>query len=155
MAFFDDLSKTVSKLGQDVSQKTQNLTDGVKLNSQISDQRKSLARLYEDLGRAAIKEESLRSNADCAKFIGMIEEGEAKLKDLERQLSINKGEIQCKNCQTFVPAGTAFCQNCGTKVEVPVQEQAVNQAPAFCTNCGKPLEQGAGFCTNCGTPVKK
>ena len=155
MAFFDDLSKTVSKLGQDVSQKTQNLTDGVKLNSQISDQRKSLARLYEDLGRAAINEEALRSNPDCLKFIEMIREGEAKLKDLEQQLSINKGEIQCKNCNTFVPAGTAFCQNCGTKVEPPAAAQNPNPGPAFCTNCGKPLEQGAGFCTNCGNPVNR
>lgn len=157
MAFFDDLSKTVTKLGQDVTQKTQTFTDGVKISSQINDQKKSLAKLYEDLGRVAYQDADFCEKEQAQKFVSMIREGEARLKDLERQQSVNKGEVQCKSCHAFVPAGTAFCQNCGTRLEGFAQENATQQqAPVMrCSNCGKEMEAGAAFCTNCGTPVYK
>ncbi len=116
MAFFDDLSRTVTKLGQDVSQKTQTFTDGVKISSQINDQKKSLSKLYEDLGRIAIEDSAFCATERAQRFVAMIQEGEARLKDLERQQSVNKGEVQCENCKAFVPAGNAFCQNCGAPV---------------------------------------
>lgn len=150
MAFLDDLSKKVTKLGQDVSNKTQNFTDGVKINSQINDQRASLNRLYEQLGRAAVHMEALRADAGCAQLLDQIQAGENKLKELEKQKAMNKGAVQCKQCGAFVDAGAAFCTGCGAKMEQPQQA-----APGTCPKCGQPVAEGSAFCTNCGTPVQK
>lgn len=157
MAFFDDLSKKVTKLGQDASQKTKSFTDGMKINGQISDQKKELSKMYEDLGRMLYAEESVRSMDKCSQIVTMIENGEKTLEELEKQLAVTKGEVACKNCGTFVPAGNAFCPSCGTKVEFPVPEANANgqDGSMKCTNCGSALDGGSAFCTNCGTPVNK
>lgn len=48
--------------------------------------------------------------------------------------------IQCPKCAKQLPDGTAFCDECGTKIE-----------PAFfCPNCGTQTSASAGFCGNCG-----
>lgn len=147
MAFFDDLSKKVTKLGQDVSNKTQNITDGVKINNQINEQRKNLGRLYEQLGRAAVQIEAVRTDAGCAQLVEQIQACENNLKELEKQKAMNKGSVQCKQCGAFVEAGNAFCSTCGAKME--------QAASGTCSNCGQPVAEGVAFCTNCGTPVQK
>lgn len=175
MAFFDDFKKTVAEIGQGVSQKTQSFTDSVKINSQISDQKKELSRLYEDLGRKVMKEEAVKANDNYKQLLELIERGEQALKNLEEQLNLAKGAVPCKNCGTFVPSGNAFCQNCGAKVEVvtppPVQTeqqysqpqnqnvqtpqnydgQPANSQPITDTAAGgTTAEQVSAFCTNCG-----
>lgn len=48
--------------------------------------------------------------------------------------------IQCPQCKKELPDGTAFCDECGTKIE-----------PAFfCPNCGTQASKSAAFCGNCG-----
>lgn len=164
MAFLDDLSKKVTKLGQDVSQKTKNVTDSMKINSQINDQKKNLSKMYEDLGRMAFSKEVIRSDAQCGNMISMIEAAEKTLRDLEQQLSVAKGEVQCKNCGSFVPMENAFCPQCGAKIVAPqTQYQSQGQqaggqsgqSSTICTNCGQPVSSDSAFCTNCGTPVQK
>ena len=53
-------------------------------------------------------------------------------------------KIICSNCNSVVPAGMAFCGNCGTKVE--------NKKPK-CASCGADLIPGMKFCGNCGAMV--
>ncbi|MCI8371790.1 MAG: zinc ribbon domain-containing protein [Lachnospiraceae bacterium] len=126
MALFDDIKKAVTDIGQEASQKTKSFTDGVKINSQISDQKKNLSLMYEDLGRILYKEESVRSNSKCSQILEWIDKGENNLKKLEQQLAASKGAVACKKCGNSVPAGNAFCQNCGTKVEVQSYNQQQN-----------------------------
>lgn len=123
MGFFDDVKKTVTDLGQGASQKTKSFTDGMKINSQINDQKKNLSRMYEDLGRMLYQEETVRSNPKCAQLLNWIDNGEMNLKNLEQQLSTSKGSIICKNCGAQVMIGNAFCQNCGAKIEMPQAHQ--------------------------------
>lgn len=164
MAFFDDLSNKVTKLGKDVSQKTKSFTGSVQLNSQINEQKKNQSRLFEELGRMAYQNEEIRTRSEFAELAGMIQNAENTIKELEVQLSVTKGEVQCKNCGSFVPSDNAFCPKCGTKVEVPVapQQPVQDGAPqadasngAVCVKCGAPLSADSAFCTNCGTPVNQ
>ena len=50
--------------------------------------------------------------------------------------------MNCPNCQTANPAGTRFCQKCGTALSV------------HCTNCGTDLPANSRFCLNCGQAVR-
>ncbi len=61
--------------------------------------------------------------------------------------------MHCKNCGAEVTG--AFCQNCGTAVEKPV-EAPVEEVPrpAFCTKCGQKIADGAQFCANCGAYLR-
>ena len=48
----------------------------------------------------------------------------------------------CHKCQTAVPAGSKFCNNCGASM-----------APPACPKCNTPAPAGAKFCGNCGGPL--
>ena len=49
--------------------------------------------------------------------------------------------MQCPRCQHKNPADAAFCQECGSRLEVP------------CPGCGTANQLGAKFCKKCGQPV--
>ncbi len=53
-------------------------------------------------------------------------------------------KIDCAACGAKIPSTTAFCTECGAKVE----------KKPVCKNCGAVLEEGAVFCTNCGTKAE-
>jgi membrane protease subunit (stomatin/prohibitin family) len=68
----------------------------------------------------------------------------------------------CINCGSSIPAGNAFCPNCGaSQAQKPEGQQQQQQGPAqqgqvkqtFCAQCGSPLSAGQKFCPNCGTPA--
>lgn len=59
--------------------------------------------------------------------------------------------MNCPKCNAPVPGDSAFCPECGAKVEAPVQQAAAPVVPtAFCPECGAPMVAGAVFCENCG-----
>lgn len=59
--------------------------------------------------------------------------------------------MNCPKCNAPVPGDSAFCPECGAKVEAPVQQTAAPVVPAaFCPECGAPMAAGAAFCDNCG-----
>jgi hypothetical protein len=49
--------------------------------------------------------------------------------------------MQCPRCQHKNPADAVFCQECGSRLEVP------------CPGCGTANQLGAKFCKKCGQPV--
>jgi len=56
----------------------------------------------------------------------------------------------CPNCGAVNPAGTNFCQECGTRLMAP----ASVPAKRFCPNCGTEIAAGQRFCCGCGTRVE-
>ena len=49
--------------------------------------------------------------------------------------------MKCPRCQHESPADAVFCQECGSRLEVP------------CPGCGTTNQLGAKFCKKCGQPV--
>lgn len=77
--------------------------------------------------------------------------------------------VTCSQCGATLPAGTKFCNECGSKV-IPAGMIACPHCGAtlaagakfcnecggrvqrVCKNCGKEVPAGAKFCNECGTP---
>ena len=60
--------------------------------------------------------------------------------------------MNCSKCNAPITDDSAFCPECGAKVEVPVEAPEAPAAPAaFCPECGAPMAADAVFCENCGT----
>lgn len=145
MAFFDDLGKKISQAGQSAVQKTKDMTEIAKYNSEISDAERKIAGLYSEIGILYAKLHRDNPEEQFAPMIKAITEAESRIAECREQIKDIKGITVCANCGAQV-TGSAFCSVCGTPV--PVQEKP---AGAFCKNCGSPLADGSAFCTSCGT----
>lgn len=74
---------------------------------------------------------------------------EDEIAGLEKQMNVEASQavqtsapsVTCPGCGSQEKAGTAFCSNCGKKLE-----------EKHCENCGQKLALGAKFCAGCGTP---
>ncbi len=62
--------------------------------------------------------------------------------------------MNCKKCNAFVPDDSAFCPECGEKVEVVWTAPSEPEAQVFCPNCGAAMAAADGFCENCGYKVE-
>jgi len=59
------------------------------------------------------------------------------------------GARYCRNCGKKMPAGAAFCGECGT----PAGDKSTEQQFMFCGSCGAKISQDSQFCQQCGSPV--
>lgn len=55
--------------------------------------------------------------------------------------AVSAGMVICPNCKTQIPAGSKFCNHCGTKLE------------SKCPSCGAAVAQGSLFCGECGAKL--
>ena len=55
--------------------------------------------------------------------------------------AVAAGMVICPSCKTQIPAGSKFCNHCGTKLD--------NKCP----NCGAIVTPGSLFCGECGTKL--
>lgn len=159
MAFFDDLGKKISQAGQTTMQKTREMADVAKINSQISDEEKRINDMYLQIGKQYVELHA----ADCEEaFQGMVQaitDSENKIKEYKTQIQDIKGVVRCAKCGAEVPKGALFCSACGEKMPEaqPVQEEVPAPAPVEekkCSNCGAVLAAGALFCSECGTKAE-
>src|SRR5262245_66437632 len=58
-------------------------------------------------------------------------------------MAIWRPRMTCPRCQHKNPADAVFCQECGSRLEVP------------CPGCGTANQLGAKFCKKCGQPVAR
>lgn len=56
------------------------------------------------------------------------------------------GDIACPSCGKLNSAGTKFCCECGSKLEVPPPQPQER----FCPECGTPVSSDNKFCGTCG-----
>ena len=171
MAFFEDLGKKLSGVGQSAVQKTQNATDSIRLNNQINEEERKINAAYLNIGKRYVELHGSKMEPEFAAWIQEIEGCQQRINECRVQVRRNKGLTVCTNCGAEIPEMSPFCKLCGAKNVVAEQlaaqraaeEEAKRQAEAErqaaaaaanrCTKCGHPLNPGTAFCTNCGAPV--
>lgn len=166
MAFFNDLGKKVSQMGQITIQKTKDYADIAKINSGISDEEKRIENLYKQIGKQYVETHKTDFEPEYAEMIGQLEEARVRIEELKNQIQSIKGVVRCPNCGAEVVNNSLFCSSCGTKIEYKQEEnkeeatepqaETVETAPAkkFCGKCGTEIEADAEFCPSCGEKVE-
>lgn len=129
MSFFDDLGKKLSQAGQSAAQKTKEIAETAKLNSQISDEEKKISDLYLQIGKLYVSLHDENHEADFDELIRSLHESENKVKECRQQIKDIKGVVVCEKCGAEVSNGAAFCSTCGAPMPVvsPVETEV---APA-------------------------
>lgn len=153
MAFFENLSKTVTGVGQKTIAKTKELADTSRLNSMISEEEKVITNQYFQIGKLYVSIHKDDFGDDFAGMIGAIAEAEAKIRDYKKQIQDIKGVQRCEKCGAEVPNGAAFCSSCGATM--PKMQPPISADYIKCGNCGTAVKRSMRFCTSCGKPMEE
>ena len=150
MSFWEEVGQRITKESQKALQRTRDLASVVTINADISDSKRKINDLYQELGQLVVNEaftgvtaDQLQSalsdeNADeTAREIKLTNWQEIYSKVMfirseEEVIAINeskinelKSESRCPDCGKIVSKGMSFCPECGRKLEQPEAAPAV------------------------------
>ena len=115
---FSDLGRKLSKLGQDTKNGVQKVSDSVTISNRISQEKKSLERLFALIGEAVYKENPDVPKAGLEDEWAAVKVAYANIASYTEQLNQVKGLIYCPNCGRPAAAGDKFCAKCGFRLNV-------------------------------------
>jgi predicted amidophosphoribosyltransferase len=148
MAIFEKIKDTVTTTGQNVVKGTKNMTDTVRLNSQISNEQKLLTTLYAEIGEIYYQHFGKTADGPFQERCANVSSALERIAGCQFELQQIKGMMSCPKCGTEIVVNVSFCSGCGSPVErVP---SAPSMQRKFCTDCGAELEADASFCISCG-----
>ena len=154
MAFWDELRDKLTQGSQEALQKTREIADVMTMNAEISDSRRKIRELYEELGELLVKEafagmtsEQLRialeeENGDENSRRIVLENWKAfyskvrYVRSEEEVIAINesrigelRSEMKCPKCGSRIIKGMSFCPECGARIMKHAAEQDDTGAP--------------------------
>ena len=150
MSFWEEFGQRITKESQKAIQRTRDLASVVTINADISDSKRKINDLYQELGQLVVNEaftgvtaDQLQSalsdeNADetgreirltnwqeiYAKVMFIRSEEEVIALN-ESKINELKSESRCPDCGKIVSKGMSFCPECGRKLEQPEAAPAV------------------------------
>ena len=150
MAFFDEMDRKLSQFGQSVSNKSREVSEGMRLSSAIKADEEKQNNLYREVGKYYF--ENCAANAEgqlkvlCDQIVASME----LTSQYKQQQNVLKGMVSCPNCGAQISANSGFCNVCGSKIEKQVSPAPQPGAGKICPKCQKTVEADALFCTFCG-----
>ena len=148
MAFFDDIGRKISDIGQGAARKTREIADSARTGAAISDEERKINSYYMQLGKLYYAHYADKAEGDLAQLVESIKASNERIASLREEERIRRGLIKCPKCGTELTADSQFCYSCGAPI--PVQSR---NAGKTCPRCGEPVEEGMRFCVNCGNPI--
>lgn len=113
MTFFEDLGKTITKVGGVAAEKTKEVAELTKVNAKILDMQNKLDKAYIEVGKKYIKHHPENEEEGMKAAVNAVYVLEKRLKKLQKQLRDLKGTIECKLCGSECDAEDEFCRRCG------------------------------------------
>lgn len=117
MAFLDDMKRSLTMTGKQVAEKTKELSETVRLKTQIGAEKEAVRREYQRVGKkvfeTASAAEKERYSEEFEKIRGSLE----KIQELESALSEIDGSVACPECGAKVEKSASFCSFCGARIE--------------------------------------
>lgn len=162
MGFLDDLGKSLNKVGK----KTSDMASVAKLKLDITKNKSSIDKKYEELGSRIyfLNKEGVELDESVSTLIEDIDalfvaiaNVEIEIEKISEEAAVKEKPaasktdmIKCASCDAELPAGTKFCGTCGAKVEEAVEVVVESKS---CPNCGAEVGE-AKFCNSCGTSIE-
>lgn len=116
MAFFTDMKRSLTETGKQVAQKTKELSDTVRLKTQLSREKEALNRQYAQIGKKVFEAANEADEEAYTAEFTLIRESLKTIDELQDKLSTLEGFIHCPECGAKIEKTSAFCSKCGAKI---------------------------------------
>ena len=117
MAFFEDLGKKLTKVGEAAAEKTKEVAEFTKINAKILDVQNKLDKAYVEIGKKYLELHPANDDDDMKTVVDAAYALEDKLKELRKQLQDLKGVSKCNVCGCECDAAATFCSKCGAELK--------------------------------------
>lgn len=156
MAFLDQLSSKLSQTSQTAVQKTKDMAEIMRLNSQISEQERKIEQNYREIGKLYYENFADKDVELFRTLVAEIKGAEGDVCEMKANLLRLKGTQPCPVCGANQPAGSVFCNSCGAKMpDAPAAAAKPLDADGIpCRSCGAIMSKDTIFCTNCGSKLE-
>lgn len=117
MAFFDELGKKLTQVGEAAAEKTKDVAEFTKTKAKIMDVSGKLDKAYIALAKRYLELHPAGDEEDMKMVVDAVYALEDQLKELEKQLQDLKGVVKCATCGAECDADAAFCSVCGAEIK--------------------------------------
>ena len=155
MAFFDEMDRKLSQFGQSVSNKSREVSEGMRLSSAIKAEEEKQNNLYREVGKYYFENCAVNAEGQLKVLCDQIVASMELTSQYKQQQNVLKGMVSCPNCGAQISANSGFCNVCGSKIEKQVSPAPQPGAGKICPKCQKTVEADALFCTFCGNQFEK
>lgn len=180
MAFFDNIGKKISDLGQGAMTKTRDLADSARTSAAISDEERKINSYYSQLGRLYYAKCADSADGEFLNIVNMIKDSNRRIEELRAENRARKGLVKCPKCGAENAVDSLFCCACGNRMEfhaatpsggaenvsgekaagqdiVSDEKQPDSESAADETATGAPAETNEipeqRVCSSCGAPI--
>lgn len=130
MAFWENLSGTITAKSKEVADKAKNFTDIASLKGQIVAQENVILRQYKEIGREYYAAHKDDAEFEFPEFMEAIKKAEDTIEGLKKKIAELNGTKCCDACGSEVSDDSAFCPKCGAKMEVKAEETYFDEEDA-------------------------
>lgn len=151
MAIYDNLKDKLSQTGQTAVSRVKDLSETVRLNTEIGDFENQINDLYCKMGYevyVAYKDNPIEEIKD---LISQVTELHERIDESKQLIQAMQASNTCPKCGNRIKVGMIFCSSCGTKLPESV---ITEEKAAFCSKCGAPVVGDADFCMSCGEKIE-
>jgi len=146
MPLIGDIGKKISQSASDSAKKTRIFMEVSKLNSQITDEQKTIASFNTQIGEKYYALFGTNPQEEFAQLCEYITASNQKIASIEAEIKRVRNVRVCPKCGAECDASLLFCGSCGEALP-----KVETDGKKFCENCGKQLSATATFCNECGT----
>lgn len=122
MAFFEELSKTITDKGKEAAKRAKDLTGALQLKSQVAAEKTKINEAYARIGQIYYEDNQDNQDIRFENDYAMIRRGMAKIEALEEEICQLEGNRICAECGSKVERDAAFCGKCGAPMTVRADE---------------------------------
>ena len=120
MAFFDEMDRKLSQFGQSVSNKSREVSEGMRLSSAIKAEEEKQNNLYREVGKYYFENCAVNAEGQLKVLCDQIVASMELTSQYKQQQNVLKGMVSCPNCGAQISANSGFCNVCGSKIEKQV-----------------------------------
>lgn len=117
MAFFDNIGKKISDLGQGAMTKTRDLAYSARTSAAISDEERKINSYYSQLGRLYYAKCAGSADGEFLNIVNMIKDSNRRIEELRAENRARKGLVKCPQCGAENAVDSLFCCACGNRME--------------------------------------
>ena len=156
MSFFEKVGQRFSQGRRDAAQKVKEISDTIKLNNQIAEEKKALASTFRRLGESYYELFGEKPDEMLEEYISAIKESEERIAGLQAQKNLIRSLVKCPDCGRLVDMEAVFCPECGARMpEIAEESGDEDEESRTCPACGEKIDEGTLFCPVCGAYIEE